>query len=280
MFMVFVYMPDRQEALLFGGSDASHTSVEETWVWSAGCWAQQAPANSPPGRDFAAAAYDLVNHEVLVYGGRGNGQFYSDTWAWNGKSWTQVAAVGPPDLLPSAVAGFDPVTQRVLLFGAARDGSAQTWTWDGLRWQQLSPTRTPEGREAPSLVVDPSRGQLMLFGGRSVSRGVVNDTWTWDGRNWNLLKPATSPPPRFRAAMGSLAAGRVVILWGGVVGPGVGDAWKWDGTNWSQIASPGVRYDAAAIDVGPRVIFFGGDSPTGTESNMLAFDGASWTTQS
>lgn len=152
MFMVFVYMPDRQEALLFGGSDASHTSVEETWVWSAGCWAQQAPANSPPGRDFAAAAYDLVNHEVLVYGGRGNGQFYSDTWAWNGKSWTQVAAVGPPDLLPSAVAGFDPVTQRVLLFGAARDGSAQTWTWDGLRWQQLSPTRTPEGREAPSLV--------------------------------------------------------------------------------------------------------------------------------
>jgi hypothetical protein len=108
----------------------------------------------------------------------------------------------------------------------------------------------------------------------------MNDTWTWDGSNWNQQTPATSPPARQRATMVSWAAGRVVILWGGVVGGGFGDAWKWDGKNWSQISSPGPRADAAAIDVGPYVLFFGGDGPPGSYNDLTQYDGSIWSSRS
>jgi hypothetical protein len=59
---------------------------------------------------------------------------------------------------------------------------------------------------------------------------------------------------------------------------GLGDVWKWDGTNWSQLGSLGVRADAAAIDIGATVIFFGGDGPSGHFNDLKQFDGAAWST--
>jgi hypothetical protein len=274
--MAFVYMPERQQALLFGGTDSMNQGLSDTWVWQAGsgCWSQLSPSISPSARDGMAAAYDPNHHVVVLYGGHGAGQFLSDTWTWNGQSWSQVASAGPPDLIGDQIAGFDPKSQRIVLFGET-SAIAQTWSWDGANWHQLSPSRSPDARDAPSLALDPVRGQLLLFGGRRFSTKAGNDTWTWDGTNWTQLTPVTSPPPRFRATMVSWAAGHGVILRGGV-GIGVDDAWAWDGANWTLIASPGVRADAGAIDVGPRVLFFGGDRPAGHYNDFEAWDGATW----
>jgi hypothetical protein len=76
--------------------------------------------------------------------------------------------------------------------------------------------------------------------------------------------------------MGSWAARHLVILWGGVGVGGQSDAWAWDGTNWTQIASPGIRADGSAIDIGTGVVFFGGDSPTGHFNDLHTFDGKNW----
>jgi hypothetical protein len=79
--------------------------------------------------------------------------------------------------------------------------------------------------------------------------------------------------------MGSFAAKRLVILWGGVSGgTGFNDVWKWDGTTWMQVGFLNVRSDAAAIDVGPYVLFFGGAGTDGQHDDLMAFDGASWST--
>ncbi len=77
--------------------------------------------------------------------------------------------------------------------------------------------------------------------------------------------------------MGSLSLQKAVVLWGGVgSGAVLSEAWKWDGTNWSQIVSPGARADAAAIDVGSRVVFFGGDGPNAPYHGLQEFDGINW----
>ena len=279
--MAFVYMPNRQEAMLFGGSDASNRVLGDTWILKAGCWANPTPLQSPPPRDFMAATYDSTRGVVLLYGGRGGGQFYFDTWSWDGQAWTRLAQVGPPEMFGGPVAGFDPVKQHPILFGLVSGGLPETWMWVGSQWQRETPTHSPEARQTATMALDPSRGQLLLFGGVAPGHGALNDSWTWSGTDWQQLAPVTSPPPRFRAAMGSSFTEKVVVLWGGVgIGVELGDAWKWEGTNWSQIPSPGVRSDGAAIDTGSTIIFFGGDGPSAHYNDVQAFDGATWSRKS
>lgn len=274
--MAFVYMTSRKEAVLFGGSDALNNVLADTWTFKGGCWSNTTASQSPAARDFTASAYDPALGIVLLYGGRGGGQFYFDTWAWNGLTWAELASTGP-SMFGGPVAGFDPVKQRPILFGMVSGGSSETWAWDGSQWQRQSPVHSPAGRQTPSMALDAVRGQLLLFGGVSPGVGALNDTWTWNGTDWVQLTPATSPSPRFRATMGSSSAQMVIVLWGGV-GAGVllGDAWKWDGTNWSQIGSPGTRSDAAATDAGNRVLFFGGQSSNSHYNDLREFDGTSW----
>jgi hypothetical protein len=155
-------------------------------------------------------------------------------------------------------------------------GVNETWSWDGSKWQQIKPSSSPDGRQSSSLALDPVHGQLILFGGISLTRGILKDTWTWNGDNWTQLSPTSSPPPRFRATIQSWTAHRVVILWGGVAADVLSDAWQWDGGNWTQIASPGMRADAAAIDLGSQILFFGGDSTGGLYNDLQTFDGTNW----
>lgn len=280
--MAFVYMPALQEAVLFGGRGAN-ADLGDTWTWRSGCWTPVTPQTSPPTRVASAAVYDAATGVALMYdgagqmGGAGPIVLTTDTWAWDGVNWKQVATSGPN---VAGVAGTDPVTGHVLLFGLARNGGApETWRWDGAKWQQLSPAHTPPGLSAPTLAVDPVNNRLLLFGGQVYGQGGKNDTWTWSGTDWVLLAPATRPPARFRATMGSWAQGRGTILIGGVGrGPLLDDAWKWDGTNWSQLASLSApRSDAAAIDAGGQLLFFGGGGPSGRYGDFETWDGAQWT---
>jgi hypothetical protein len=276
--MVFVYMTNLGEALLFGGRDSAGRALADTWTWTGGCWSQHDPVLAPEPRDHASALYDPDRHAVLLYGGRGGGQFYSDTWSWNGQNWAQLAKTGPPFLFGGQVAGFDPIGRKPLLFGMANNNTSQTWAWSGSNWSQLSPVHSPDGRESASLALDASRNALLLFGGVSLSRGPLNDTWGWNGSDWTQYFPASSPQARFRASMASWSARHLVILWGGVEQGPTGDAWAWDGATWREIVSPGVRSDGGAADSGSAVLFFGGENSTGPYNDLQTFDGTRWTT--
>jgi hypothetical protein len=280
--MAFVYMPSRQEAVLYGGDGATNGGLGDTWIWKSGCWTQQHPSSSPGVRDGMAAAFDPDHAVVVIYGGRTVAQLDTGTWVWDGINWLHKATAISPQLFPSAVAGYDPVSHRIVIFGMASGSQAQTWAWDGSSWQLLSPQHSPLGRMAPTLALDPTRGELLLFGGQVPGQSDIHDTWVWTGSDWSQLTPATSPPARFRAMMATWQVGLVIVLWGGV-GPGIGgDAWKWDGHDWVSIASPGsVRADAAAIDIGPHLLFFGGDGPPNNYyNNFVAWDGTRWSTES
>ena len=75
--------PSSNQVVLFGGVD----NYANTWLWS-GRWILAAPEISPPGRIDAAAAYDPLTRQVLLFGGRRapltTGPLLHDTWAWDG----------------------------------------------------------------------------------------------------------------------------------------------------------------------------------------------------
>ncbi|MBI5544094.1 MAG: hypothetical protein HY901_09415, partial [Deltaproteobacteria bacterium] len=78
--------------VLFGGEDAGHSSLADTWVWDGSAWTEKQVAPCPSGRTgHSMAAY---GDKVLLFGGTsGSGE----TWQWDGSTWTQLhPAVGPP----------------------------------------------------------------------------------------------------------------------------------------------------------------------------------------
>ncbi|HEY8755359.1 MAG TPA: hypothetical protein VIN65_03280 [Candidatus Dormibacteraeota bacterium] len=101
-----------------------------------------------------------------------------------------------------------------------------------------TPTATPVPGEPVlgsgfSATDDPSRHQLVLFGGVDS----YDSTWLWDGHRWSLAHPAVSPPGRFGQAAAYDPLTRVVMVYGGRLGPGdvVNDTWAWEGTTWQEL---------------------------------------------
>src|SRR5437868_6814327 len=71
----------------------------------------------PPARAFAAAGYDPVRGEVVLFGGRGaENRLLGDTWTWDGNAWRlRYNTVGPSPRKAAAMA-WDPSSRRLLLF--------------------------------------------------------------------------------------------------------------------------------------------------------------------
>lgn len=276
----FAYVPPAQQAVLFGGYDASNKPLNDTWIRRSGCWTQLHPAQNPPANTIAASAYDANTGEfvVLLYGASG-GQAYLDlaSWLWDGRSWRKATAPSPP--VSAGQAAYDGALHRVILFGMAdAGGAAQTWAWDGAAWSLLNPISSPIPRFNAAMVTDPATNKILLFGGASgATSKVLDDTWTWDGSQWEELTPQASPPPRQEATVAPFARIGKSILLGGLDSSGrlLNDAWQWDGATWSAIPSFGANCCSAAIDDGNEVVIFGGGSDHATNQTQL-WNGTSW----
>jgi hypothetical protein len=57
--------PAAHQVVLFGG----RFDYDSTWIWNGSRWSLAHPAQSPPGRAFATAAYDPQTKEVMLFGG-------------------------------------------------------------------------------------------------------------------------------------------------------------------------------------------------------------------
>jgi hypothetical protein len=273
--MAFVYISDRQEALLFGGQGSSDY-LHDTWTWKSGCWTELAPAHNPPGFVAIAAAYDPSRGVVVMYGGYWiAGSPRADTWLWNGIDWQQAATVTP---VLAPVAAYDPNSKRVVVYGESTGGVSETWTWNGSAWEQMLPTKEPPGRQEASMTYDRMTNTLLLFGGiGGTSNDYLSDTWSWNGNDWTALSPATSPPARAQATMVGSAAGNGVLLTGGLQGGQLlSDTWTWDGRTWAKGMTLGPRVGAGAIDTGTETVVFGGASDTQRLNDLLRWDGSTW----
>ena len=76
--------------MLYGGENDTGTKGD-IWAWDGKAW--ELLSDNGPARILPAAAFNVDNNKLYVFGGNGgeNGLFiYSDLWEWDGKKWTQI----------------------------------------------------------------------------------------------------------------------------------------------------------------------------------------------
>ena len=241
-FAPMVYDPQRQVALLYGGTNSAVGNLgagatQQFWMLDLETlqWVEQ-PGLTPGRRYDHAAMYDRDRGQLVIHG------------------------------------GFDEQVDRL----------ADTWifTSDTDTWTTLSPgTTTPGPRNGSSFAFDEHRGVGVLFGGRlGTSATWDNSTWEWDGETWTDVTPTGgNPPSRLIPIMVYNPYRRTVLMYSGLTNRNndndvsqnaraFQDLWEWDGTAWTPLtvenAFPVGMVGANAVydRTNDRLIHFGGKS--------------------
>lgn len=238
--------PTNQTALLFGGFTSNGDNLNDLWSTDGHEWTQINTAFKPIERSGASLVYDESRHEVVLFGGVHDFEFFGSTWKItpNESDWIQMVPETSPPPRACASMADDAARDKIILFGGETVPSGiylnnlnDTWTWDGMNWQQQFPATLPPPRSGSNMVYDRLRQNIVLFGGASVA-ALFDDTWIWDGMNWIKQHPLHIPPRRADYGMAYDEVRQEVIVFGGQAG---GDletwtqTWAWDGQDWTQL---------------------------------------------
>jgi hypothetical protein len=242
----------RGDVVVFGGIPAFSwsTQLNTTWRLRGNTWSQVPTTIAPPGRIFAAMAFDQARGEIVLFGGFDilTSTFLGDTWCWNGAAWQQrFPATSPPPLWMYSMVD-DPVRQRIVLVDTWH---RSTWEWDGTNWQQ-HPAPTFAQRFGAALAYRPDVQRVVLFGGdQDVNQPTLNDTWQYDGSSWTPLAVTGAPPGRSRHGLAWDPVARRLITFGGIENPNYGhtlaDTWGLAGSSWGQVQHPEQPADVQAL---------------------------------
>ena len=273
----FAFDVDRRVMVLFGGGTTNLLSgFDDTWTWDGQAWTEQHPVHKPWGTSYAAMAYDVIHHRMVLYEPEPGASTFPQTWTWDGSDWTRESPVHTPPTRAEAAMASDPTRGGVVLVGGTSSGDrSDVWAWNGADWTQVAPDGGPIFGAAHAVVVSPKGGSLLVignartfrfdgaawapFGGGDLPSGnyhvgnVVYDTgvgfvrfgdhgetWTWlpdRDLKWRVMSPPCSPPTRWANAFRPAMA---YDGWRGVVvlfgGQGRNDTWTFDGQTWSPAA--------------------------------------------
>jgi Kelch motif len=269
---VMVYDPENLGLILFGGSttipqpDGHNLGVplDDTWLWNGASW-RKLDVAGPPARGGAMAAYDSARHEIVLFGGAGEGGVLNDTWTWDGSGWQLREPVHQPQPRYRAGAAFDEMRGVLVMVGGEGEGAkvytSTTWTWDGIDWTMHSPAVSPTARRFAGMAYSAATGTTVLYGGTWAGRH-LSDTWLWDGVTWRQGPPG--PAPGWASLTYDASTQELV---GFIYRPGeVGSVRliTWDGARWAQAPGdgqfPGPRAQAAVAYDGANanVVVYGG----------------------
>ena len=254
------YDRQRQQTVMFGGSDANQEFLAETWTFDGAHWQSRGVAPNVAGRNQAALAYVGSIGRTLMFGGNTESAGVIDElWSWDGSQWLGMGNAAPR---PAARSGHDMVwheaRNRVVLFGGQGGPFVldDTWEYDPIAqsWQPITTPVAPAARNFAKMVYDRQRERVVLFGGAGPA-GVFDDTWVYSTPvgGWTQAAAPTRPQGRWGHAMEyDPQRNRVVVFGGfGYVPCGSGlcqdelnDHWEFDSTTWvsrpsGPSASPG-----------------------------------------
>jgi len=278
-------------------------------IMVAGC---QSNRPSPSARHGAKMVYDPVGKQVLMFGGRVEGEIVgdlkNDVWALDLEThrWQEIeTSSGPsPRISPGLV--YDPSHHQVILFGGYRNQGRvnDTWLLDliSYEWEEVSPAQSPPARSDMGMTYDGTNHIAILFGGMCLDsqRDLCDDTWIFDPdtNSWIEKSPLSSPPIIYGHSLDYDSQMDQVLLWGGHMSSisdgnfssaGYNDSiwsYSYSDNQWLEIppgiqSHPSARYwHQAAFDSGhPGLLVFGGDSGYGYKDDTWLFDSEteSWT---
>jgi len=193
------YDPVNNVLIIVGGSDCNGGYLGDVWVMNNANglggppkWKQLAPAGAvPPGRAYAAVAYNSSTNSLVLYGGT-NGTELADVWVLVGangtkkvSSWSKKSPAGTaPSPRHGTASGYDAANDRLIInSGFSTTGIlGDTWVLSNATgaggtptWTALSPTHVGSDVYFHSGIYDPVSNEFVVFGGIS-ARAPVSTT--------------------------------------------------------------------------------------------------------
>jgi hypothetical protein len=215
-----VYDPAFPGVLAFGGEKPYGAAYyNDTWVFHAGNWTQLHPKVSPPARSQYAMAYDVVDAEVVLFGGYDGSNDLADTWTFNGTTWAPAYSANVPMGREQATMVYDGVTAQTLMFGGWNKTSGGpthgTWMFRGGHWKMLTSTNTPLRSWTPATTLP--NGTPIFFGGeQGGASNLLNSTFEFYGGAWHWLPLRGAPAQRANEGLTYDARDGYVVMFGGV----------------------------------------------------------------
>jgi hypothetical protein len=253
-------------------------------------WTELRPSGSPPGRLYAASAFDADSDRLIVFGGVSSGTYFGDVWVLSGATdigggatWVGLPTTGTaPAARSGASAAYDAAHNRLIVLGGANHSQnfADVWVLanaNGLggpaTWSALTTTGEGPRQFGASSVYDAASNTLIVFGG-AYGPDVSSDAWALSNANglggaptWSKAQAGSPPPARELAAAVLDSTAGTMILFGGDNG---GTARLQDRTLFDDIwtLSPVASTSRAFAPVAVKA------PPTPRTGHSLAFDAA------
>jgi hypothetical protein len=254
MFAALGYDPNRQVAILFGGTaewtpETDWIALGDTWQWDGTDWQQLTPATNPPPRRNSVMAYDPSRGVLVMFGGSGQAAnkatlYLNDTWEWDGQNWQERHSEVQPPARHGANLYYDPQAQKIILYaGYYKSSTGQAvfmddvWEWDGQAWTQVTLEQSRVDSGAALLYYEPEQRPILMDG---------QGLWVLQDSRWFQPNYPLTPPARWSGNLALEAQHQQVVLFGGYQGQEVfADTWTYSGTTWKKLTTqqqPPARY--------------------------------------
>ncbi|OVE77916.1 hypothetical protein BVX98_01575 [bacterium F11] len=190
-FFSLSYDPDLNQVILFGGEDELGRLMNtQTWVFDIANqnWTSIQTNPSPPSRRESSMAYDSINQQTILFGGRAEtwnpSDIFNDTWAFNGnaQTWDNQNPIRSPNPIVGGTLSFDQQYEQVVLYGGRE---TPTWYSDHCEfydfktntWARWNTPETPAGRYGHGMIYDTLTNKGKILGGK---RDIgTNALWTY-----------------------------------------------------------------------------------------------------
>jgi hypothetical protein len=287
-----VYDPVAHAMIIFAGQDAGG-NTNKVWAFdlTSHTWTDITPSSGgmPPFRRTPAVAYDVHNHQMLMFSGQG-ATFYNDTWAFDltSHTWTELMPAAPmPNIRYGVATCYDVVgATQVIFAGFTNMGRFDdTWRFDptaGGTWSDVSPAAgNPLERCLHAAAYDALDRLMVMYGGQNA--GPLSDVWSFDlaTETWTDITPAAGPDGRWFSTLEYDPVNRRFTMFGGNRGAVLGranDVWVLDLSlgEWIEISpsgtAPSARDGACAVQVGDSFYAFGGQDAGGLLNEVWLLD--------
>jgi len=241
-----VYDANRERVVLFGGANASGTTLHgDTWEFDGATWAQVVTAAAPSARWGHAMAYDTRRGRTVLCGDSAP-QMQNDTWEYDGSNWFAFPSGWVPVARWGHGLAFDIARGSVVLLGGfgANGSTRDIWTWDGSAWVSFGYSPHNRGVYGHAMAYDAGRLRMVVAHGGWFQPSSFN-IGNYDSV-WELPPPPTATWTRHGLGCAGSAGVPVLDRVGSVV-PALGTSFPMQIT--SLPAQPGAAYLALGFGI-------------------------------
>lgn len=182
---------------VFGGVDASNSTLNDTWRWDGVSWLQMPTAVSPSARTETAIAFHASQNHALLFGGTSTTSQWGavgGTWKFDGTSWQELTSGPQPDARRLHSMAYDPIRNRIVLHGGhflgqfpgASTEYRDTWEHDGTSWTQVLTGSGPGPSTRSTMAFDWDRQTIVSVQAEFVGVRL----WEYDGVAWTPVSAA------------------------------------------------------------------------------------------